>query len=554
MVPAVSITVSNALSQDQGTITTQATTTELYTYSTSTLYETWTGTEYFYGWQQVGHNSPNFHLNICGQGAYTLVAIDVTQGQRYHIDWTTDSGASLDFYITTAAFPFANDCVLGGNNCVIGCSNGAINNFPDTEELYYHRAAAGSVDWIAPSTRKIIAWLWNLTPQPVSGTFSIQTLFTRTIPSISYATAQTTMLLALTTVYSQVPPTTSPQSPAFQMPIGNLGFLGIIAVVAVTASVLVFARRRKTSVAATLVEKRPTRIQEPPKEAVVSQALARTKTVQSPPVTTRVAEPLIQEKPIVRPIPEAQPVRSEPIGAMVAETPTVVSKPIPSTQLVISTGYKDLDKALEGGLPQGFAVVVASPSYDERDLLLRKIIESVIANGGSAFYISNEISKTQDLFSRFQSGFFAFSSHAGQIFPQRPNLYKIPGIENLSDANISLGIAIRDAKGKAKDSGRVLLIDILSDILLKHKATMTRRWLSDFVSKRKGEGFTVIATLNPLIASKEETESVVDFFDGVIEIHERALTERARRFLLVKKMYGRRYSENELMLDRDKLL
>jgi KaiC/GvpD/RAD55 family RecA-like ATPase len=41
--------------------------------------------------------------------------------------------------------------------------------------------------------------------------------------------------------------------------------------------------------------------------------------------------------------------------------------------------------------------------------------------------------------------------------------------------------------------------------------------------------------------------------DGVMEIYERELKERARRFLIVKKMYGRKYVDTELMLDRDRL-
>jgi KaiC/GvpD/RAD55 family RecA-like ATPase len=48
-------------------------------------------------------------------------------------------------------------------------------------------------------------------------------------------------------------------------------------------------------------------------------------------------------------------------------------------------------------------------------------------------------------------------------------------------------------------------------------------------------------------------QTVVDFFDGVIEIFEKELKERSRRFVVVKKMYGKKYSKSELMLDKDKL-
>lgn len=134
-----------------------------------------------------------------------------------------------------------------------------------------------------------------------------------------------------------------------------------------------------------------------------------------------------------------------------------------------------------------------------------------------------------------------------------PNLYQLPSIDNLSDHTLSLSLAIKDARAKEKSGKMLLVLDTLSNIILRHKALTTTRWLTDFLGKRKAEGFTIVATLNPLTISKEEVQTVVDFFDGVIEIFERELKERSRRFLIVKKMYGKKYSESELMLDKDEL-
>jgi KaiC/GvpD/RAD55 family RecA-like ATPase len=132
-------------------------------------------------------------------------------------------------------------------------------------------------------------------------------------------------------------------------------------------------------------------------------------------------------------------------------------------------------------------------------------------------------------------------------------LIKIPPIENLSDATLSVNLALRDIVKKESKSNPLIIIDILSDLLLRYKSVTTRRWLSDFVGKRKAEGFTILATLNPLTATKEETQNIIDFFDGVIEIFEKPVMERSRRFLIIKKMYGRRYSDSEMLMDKDKL-
>ena len=58
------------------------------------------------------------------------------------------------------------------------------------------------------------------------------------------------------------------------------------------------------------------------------------------------------------------------------------------------------------------------------------------------------------------------------------------------------------------------------------------------------------STLDPSVGSKEDVHAIVGVFDGVIEMFEKLLQERTRRFLIIKKMFGRNYSEDEVMLDR----
>ncbi len=217
----------------------------------------------------------------------------------------------------------------------------------------------------------------------------------------------------------------------------------------------------------------------------------------------------------------------------------------------ISTGYAELDALLAGGLPVGFAILIVSPPCDERDLLFRKIIESGLSMGSSVFFMSRDLGKTQDYASRYEKNFYVFSPQADKITPPSANVFKIQSVQNLSDVNISFAKAV-ETLPKTSPS-RLIIIDLLSDVLLEHKALMTRKWLDDFIGKRKAEGFTILGVLNPMISSKQDTQTIMDLFDGIIEIYERELRERARRFLIVKKMYGRRYVETELMLDKDKL-
>ena len=227
-----------------------------------------------------------------------------------------------------------------------------------------------------------------------------------------------------------------------------------------------------------------------------------------------------------------------------------VSQPVLSDRL--STGYADLDSLLVGGLPRGYAILLLSPPCDERDLLLRKIIGSALSAAMPTFYLSNDLSKTQDLVRTYSKDFIALSPQMDKILSPPANLYTIPSIDNLNDINIAF-TKIMTERANEGTNNRFIIFDLLTDILLLHKGVTARKWFSDFVARRKVEGFTVLAFLNPLVASTEETQTLIDLFDGVIEIYEKELRERSRRFLVIKRMYGQRYSESELMLDKNKL-
>jgi KaiC/GvpD/RAD55 family RecA-like ATPase len=217
----------------------------------------------------------------------------------------------------------------------------------------------------------------------------------------------------------------------------------------------------------------------------------------------------------------------------------------------ISTGYPQLDTALRGGLPLGYAIIFVSPPFDERDMLLARMIRSYLSKGYSVFFVSRDLSRTRDLANKYTRNFYAFNPQADKIPGDKANIFKIQGVQNLNDVNISLGKAMESTISKS--TNRVLIIDLLSDILLEHKALTTRKWLDDFVAKRKAENYTVLGTLNPLIVSDQERQTIIDLFDGVIEIFEKEHAERPKRYLVVRKMYARKYTDAAIELDRDRL-
>ena len=141
--------------------------------------------------------------------------------------------------------------------------------------------------------------------------------------------------------------------------------------------------------------------------------------------------------------------RSTTRTASVTEQPAKASVPTSSVEPSIPTGYGELDRMLAGGLPEGYAVALVSQSYDERDLLVRKIVQSSLVSGRPTFYLSNDIARTRDLTTRFSQNFFALSPMAEKIASDRPNLYRIPDVGDLSSLNISIHEIIESKSGSA---------------------------------------------------------------------------------------------------------
>ena len=228
-------------------------------------------------------------------------------------------------------------------------------------------------------------------------------------------------------------------------------------------------------------------------------------------------------------------------------------QPATTESMIIPTGYNALDAKLGGGIPKGYAIVLLSHSCDERDLLLKRIVESSVRAGRQSFLISNDLSKITQ-FSAFTSGFYAFSNRAGKTTQDdHAGPIWIPGVENLSELNISLseGIARIHLNSNLE---KLMVIEILPDILLEHKSLITRRWLADFIAKRKAQLFTEVFTLNPSIAPEAEVSAVTDLFDGALKISELETKSGSRTFISVRRMFARRYDSKEVPLSREELL
>jgi uncharacterized repeat protein (TIGR01451 family) len=220
----------------------------------------------------------------------------------------------------------------------------------------------------------------------------------------------------------------------------------------------------------------------------------------------------------------------------------------------ISTGYKDLDNLLLGGIPENYAVILTSPSCDEKDLLIKRFLEVGSKKGQITFHVTIEASGLEALVKEFQSSFYLFicNPQTDKIIKSLPNVFKLKGVENLTEISIALSKAFRGLDALIGGQRRAC-IEIISDVLLQHRAVQTRRWLTDLIPELKSRGFTTLAVMNPQMHSLQEVHAILGLFDGEINIYEKETEKGLEKFLKIRKMYNQRYLESELLLRKERL-
>jgi tetratricopeptide (TPR) repeat protein/KaiC/GvpD/RAD55 family RecA-like ATPase len=219
----------------------------------------------------------------------------------------------------------------------------------------------------------------------------------------------------------------------------------------------------------------------------------------------------------------------------------------------VPTGYADLDKMLCGGIPSNCAIVLTSPSCNERDMLVKSFLETGAKRGDVTFYVTIDASVAKAFAEKSAPTFqlFICNPEADAIIKGLPNVFTLKGVENLTDISIALTSAIRKLDPSLKTHRRIC-IGLVSDVLLQHHAVETRRWLTALVTKLKSEDFTILAVMDPEMHSSQDARAILDLFDGEINIVEKETEKGLEKFLTIKKMRNQEYLKSELLLTREK--
>ena len=219
----------------------------------------------------------------------------------------------------------------------------------------------------------------------------------------------------------------------------------------------------------------------------------------------------------------------------------------------IVTGNDGLDDLLLGGIPENYSVILTSPSCDEKDLLIKRFLEFGMKNGQVTFLVTVGTSGVKTLAETFQTSFYIFicNPRADTMAEGSPNVFRLRGVENLTEITIALTKSLRTLD--ASPSGpRRACIGIVSDVLLQHHAVQTRRWLNDLLPELRSKGFTTLAVMNPQMHPPEEVQAMLELFDGEISIYERETKNGPEKSMKIKKMVNQKYLESELPLKKER--
>jgi TolB-like protein/Tfp pilus assembly protein PilF len=127
--------------------------------------------------------------------------------------------------------------------------------------------------------------------------------------------------------------------------------------------------------------------------------------------------------------------------------------------------------------------------------------------------------------------------------PPAQNTLPGKGIENLTELNLTITETINSLHPSR------LVVQFLSDVLLRHKALQTRKWLSELLDKFKAKEITALVVLNPFMHAPEEVQAIVDLFNGNIELIEKQVEGQLRKSLVIKWMHGIETTEKEVLLE-----
>lgn len=223
----------------------------------------------------------------------------------------------------------------------------------------------------------------------------------------------------------------------------------------------------------------------------------------------------------------------------------------------IAFGQKVVDDLLYGGIPPNYVTLLTSIPCEEKNAIITKYLETGLDTDEIVVYVSGNGQMAQNKKTATNPNYHQIICHPNAELEVSKTLPKeneiaVKGVERLTDLSVALTSMFNNIAKKSENNSKPkrLVLDILSDVLLSNETPNVRKWLRDCITKFKHNGFTVIATLNPHMHSKEETYALLDLFDGHVDLYEKEANPDGT-FMKIKRLNNAKYSNKETLLVRD---
>jgi len=211
----------------------------------------------------------------------------------------------------------------------------------------------------------------------------------------------------------------------------------------------------------------------------------------------------------------------------------------------VSTGTKELDSLLLGGIPSEYAVVLTGPPSDERDLLIKNFLDAGVKGDQITFYVSTEADSLETLLENPNFYLFLCNPKPKSQVPDLPNVYKLRSKTDLTNLSISLAKAYRNIDQSRK---KRICVEIVSNVLLDYEARATCKWISELITDLGAKGFTMLAVMDPKEHPPDQATTVINLFDGEIELTQTEDPLECRKSVRVKKLRNQDYIKNPICL------
>jgi KaiC/GvpD/RAD55 family RecA-like ATPase/tetratricopeptide (TPR) repeat protein len=211
----------------------------------------------------------------------------------------------------------------------------------------------------------------------------------------------------------------------------------------------------------------------------------------------------------------------------------------------VSTGTKELDSLLLGGIPEGYNVVLTGSPSDERAILIKNFLESGTNNEENVFYISTKADGLENLLETSNFYLFLCNPKPKVELPDLPNIYQLRSKTDLTNLSISLAKAYRKIEPSNK---KRICVELVSDILLDYGPRETRKWISELTTDLGSKGFTMLAVMNPSMHPSDQATAVIDIFDGEISITQTKDPLECKKSIRVEKLRNQDYIKNPICL------